>query len=536
MPKKVAVKDLSIGMFVEDLDRPWIDTPFLIQGFLIEDGEQLEQLRQTCQWVLIDPSRSVGDAFEAPPRPEPLAPRDLGSAPRVITQTLRRPAGPATTTTEKPTPARVPGARSPGRAAAEHTRHPGAAREGPLIRYAAAGRAGPPASGAADRDNTRPATDAPLRTERQSLWGQLRDGVSSLFARDAGEPSMKVDGPEPPTRSNLAPVRPAFVPETVVLTVYEDAVSVEDESGRAADAFQRVSTLLDSVVSDIRAGSNLRLESIEPVVSDMVDSMVRNPDAMMWVAKMRERDLSLYGHGLSVAVSLVSFGRHLGYPKEQLSHLGMVGLLLDVGKIKIPKEVLEKHTRLTPEEFALVREHVALGLAVLAETPNLHPDVVEAIAQHHERIDGSGYPAGLSGERIGTFGKMAAIADTFAAMTRERPYAGAVSPHEALQKLSNWGGSQFQIEMVEQFIQSIGVFPVGSLVELSNDEVAIVVTHNKFKRLRPKVLVVTDGSKQLLPQPHMFDLIYDVSDHPVYIRRGLPSNSYNIDPREYYLA
>jgi HD-GYP domain-containing protein (c-di-GMP phosphodiesterase class II) len=257
---------------------------------------------------------------------------------------------------------------------------------------------------------------------------------------------------------------------------------------------------------------------------------------MMWVAKMRERDANLYAHGLSVAVSLVAFGRHLGYPKAQLSQLGMLGFLLDIGKIKVPRDILEKTGRLSPMEFSIVREHVRLGLEILAQTPTLHPDIVEGIAQHHERLDGTGYPGKLASEGISVFGRMAAIADTFAAMTRERPYADAMSAHEALQKLSNWGGTQFQAEMVDQFIQSIGVFPVGSLVELSSGELAIVVTHNKHKRLRPKVLVVTDADKVAREIPAMLDLIYDVSEKPIYIRRGLAGNAHGIDPREYYLS
>lgn len=162
--------------------------------------------------------------------------------------------------------------------------------------------------------------------------------------------------------------------------------------------------------------------------------------------------------------------------------------------------------------------------------------MVEAVAQHHERMDGSGYPHALAGEKISIFGKMAAIADTYAAITQRRPYAEPASPHEALQMLSNWGGSLFHRDMVEHFIQSIGVFPVGSLIELSTGEVAVVVTHNKQRRLRPKVLVVTETDKTLRKHPSVLDLIYDASEKPVYIRRGLPSNAYGIDPTEYYLT
>jgi HD-GYP domain-containing protein (c-di-GMP phosphodiesterase class II) len=268
----------------------------------------------------------------------------------------------------------------------------------------------------------------------------------------------------------------------------------------------------------------------------MVDSMIRNPDAMMWVSRMRELDLSVYDHGLTVAISLVAFGRHIGYPKLPLTHLGMLGLLLDVGKIKLPRLLLEKNGMLTIEEFSLIKTHVELGLNELHRTPNIHPDVLEGIGQHHERLNGSGYPRGLAGNKISIFGRMAGIADTYAAMTRKRAYADAVSPHEALQMLSNWSGSQFHPDMVEQFIQSIGAFPVGSMVELSTGEIAVIVTHNKMKRLKPKVLIITEADKTPRKYPTTLDLIYDVSERPIYIRRGLPGNAYGLDASEYYLT
>ncbi|MBL8514990.1 MAG: HD-GYP domain-containing protein [Betaproteobacteria bacterium] len=534
MQRKIPVRELAIGMFVEDLDRPWIDTPFLIQGFLIEDEEQLAQLKAHCQWVIVNAMRSTGDAYAAPAAVDIAVQRAPGGSaePNIL---VSRKATPPIAGSPPPlaplAPKRAVSVKPVRNFEPQHEQ---------LIRYA-----DKPASSRSDTSVSvgqpakRPALTSRPKEDRQSLWGQLRDSVGGLFSREPGSPAALERSEAKPTLAPEKPLpskRPGFVPETVVLTIYEDSVPVEEETRKATGAFDRAHRLLESVVDDIRADKALATETVQPVIDDMVDSMTRNPDAMMWVAKMREKDIDLYGHGLSVAVSLVAFGRHLGYPKGQLSQLGMVGFLLDVGKIKLPRELLEKHTRLTPAEYSIMREHVQLGLDILSQMPLLESAIVTGVAQHHERLDGSGYPMGLRAEEISVFGRMAAIADTFAALTRERPYAEAVSPHEALQKLSNWGGTQFQMEMVEQFIQSIGVFPVGSLVELSNGEVAVVVTHNKHKRLRPKVLVIADSGKQLREQPKMIDLIYDTSERPVYIRRGLPTNAYGIDPREYYLA
>jgi HD-GYP domain-containing protein (c-di-GMP phosphodiesterase class II) len=529
MQRKVTVQELAIGMFVADLDRPWIDTPFLLQGFQIEDAEQLAQLRQHCKWVMIDPQRSAGPEFDAPQPRAPAAAREVGSEPRVVVQRAAKPSAATPATGAAPRPAKPDAGTGSGRAHAGTAKPPREFAIGVERRQGSQAAEPPLAPPRGNFGGTRAGAD-----NGGGLWRQLRDGVSGLFARKESE-HIDIDAVAAEPMEPVAPTRASFMPETVQLTIYEDQKRVEDEVGAATDAYDRTNALLYSVAEDIRAGGNLQLESVEEVISDMVESMVRNPDALMWVARMREKDLNVYGHGLSVAVSLIAFGRHLGYPKDQLSQLGMLGLLLDVGKIKLPRELLEKNARLSAEEFEQIKDHVELGLDILTQTPNIHPDVLEGIAQHHERMNGTGYPNNLMGEHIGMFGRMAAIADTYAAVTKHRPYAEAVSPHEALQMLSNWGGSQFHVDMVEQFIQSIGVFPVGSLVELSTGEVAVIVTHNKLKRLRPKVLVVTDEDKTLRHTPSSRDLLYDVSDKPTYIRRGLPSNAYGIDPREYYL-
>ena len=540
MTQKVNAQDIKIGMFVADLDRPWIDTPFLLQGFLVEDQDQLRQLHEHCKWVLIDPHRSVGPDFDVPARKTVAATRALGNEPRV---SISRTAAPSAAKASGKVPVAAgagalttpmgakPPAADPARARSRECAEPIADS-----RTKTGNRAFPPLEAAPP--SRHPGGDTggnAVVPNARGLWGKLREGVSGLFAKhapdSAGDDSAAEFAAEKPEH-----VRASFIPENVQLTIYEDAQPVEEEIGAATVAFQRTNELLHRVVADIRAGSGLQLESVEEVINDMVDSMVRNPDALMWVARMREKDLSVYDHGLSVAVSLVAFGRHLGYPKEQLSQLGMLGLLLDIGKIKLPGELLEKTARLSSEEFEQIKDHVDMGLEVLSKTPNIHPDVLEGIAQHHERMNGTGYPNNLMGERIGVFGRMSAIADTYAAVTKRRPYAEAISPHEALQMLSTWSGTQFHADMVEQFIQSIGVFPVGSLVELSTGEVAVVVTHNKLKRLRPKVLVVAEADKTHCTHPIMRDLLYDVSDNPAYIRRGLPGNAYGLDPSEYYLA
>jgi HD-GYP domain-containing protein (c-di-GMP phosphodiesterase class II) len=289
---------------------------------------------------------------------------------------------------------------------------------------------------------------------------------------------------------------------------------------------------------EIRSGKAPQLDAIAGAVDGMVESMLDNPDALMWIARLREEDITTYNHGVKVALYLVALGRHLGFPKQELAYLGQIGMLADIGKTRVPRAILEKPGMLTPAEFALVKEHVDLAMQVLADGPALPAAVTMGIAQHHERIDGSGYPKGLKGSEIGIYGKMAAIADSFAALITPRAYANASAPQDALMNLYEWSGTSFHEPMVEQFVQAIGVFPVGSMIELTTGEVGVVVAHNRVRRLEPKVLVLSNPDKSPLAQPVERDLFKEgkaKGDKPLRITRGLPAGAYGFKLRDYYL-
>jgi HD-GYP domain-containing protein (c-di-GMP phosphodiesterase class II) len=516
MATKVSIHQLKIGMFVADLDRPWVDTPFLLQGFLIEDDEQIAALRAHCEYVMVDRARSTGDEYEAPP---------VGSvASQVATASRRAPPGPQVT---RVTPNHSP-VPEPDQPAAAAPRAGGGADRAPEPRII--------------RLNTDAVAPPPREPEvaGEGLFGRL-------FGRFRGGGAKKEARPAPPPPPQQTPqeaaadleARAALAPPGITVITYVDEVSVEVEVPRAREVVAKSTDLLEKLVADIRLGQNFEIDRVEEIVDDMVESIVRNPDALMWVARLREQDIGTYGHGLQVSVYLTSFGRHLGFPKGHLSILAQVGLLLDIGKIRLPRDLLEKQGRLTPEEFEEVKAHVQHGLDILEETPNFHPEVIEGIAQHHERMNGSGYPHGLMGEEIGVIGRMAGIVDCFAALTNHRPYAAAVSSYEALRNISSWGGDFFHEPLVQQFVSSVGVFPVGSLIELSTGEVAVVVAHNKLRRLKPRVLVVTGPDKTPVAHPAMIDLLYDPKvggEEGVFIKRGLASGAYGLDLRDYYVS
>jgi HD-GYP domain-containing protein (c-di-GMP phosphodiesterase class II) len=265
--------------------------------------------------------------------------------------------------------------------------------------------------------------------------------------------------------------------------------------------------------------------------------MIANPDAMMFIARLRDEAIDIYQHGVKVSLYLIALGRHLGIPMAQLAELGLIGMLADIGKIKLPRALLAKPGALMPAEFDIVRGHVNLSLASLDGLAGLTPAVLQGIAQHHERLDGSGYPNGLTSDQIGVYGRMTAIADSFSAMTSPRPYADAFLAQEALLNLYDWGGTSFSTTLVEQFVQAIGVFPVGSLVELSNGEVAVVVAHNRVRRLEPRVLVLTWPDKTPLATPIERDLfeIGKSSLNRLRITKGVRMNAFNRTIRDHYL-
>src|SRR5690606_14166049 len=183
--------------------------------------------------------------------------------------------------------------------------------------------------------------------------------------------------------------------------------------------------------------------------------------------------------------------------------------------------------------------HVRLGLEALHRDMRLAQPVEEGIAQHHERLDGTGYPKGLRGEEIGVFGRMAAIADSFAALIAVRAYANASAPQDALMNLYEWAGTSFDEPLVEQFVQAIGLFPVGSLVELSTGEVAVVLAHSRVRRLEPRVMVLTGADKSPTAAPFERDLLARSKDHergPVRIVRGLADGAYGLRPGEHLAA
>ena len=387
MRKTVPVGELKLGMYVAELDRPWTDTPFKFQGFVLEKPEQIEILQKSCKVVFVDPDKS-------------------------------------------------------------------------------------------------------------EVLGRLPDNVKSAL--------------------DLSRTK---------VTKYVEQAPIEHEFATAARHHAASATVMrEAVMGPLQAGGTLDAQRVNEAVNGLTESVLRNPDAMLLFTQLKEKSDYTHSHALDCSVFMMVFGRFLEMSRADVGLLGHLGLLQDVGKVRLPTTLLEKRERLSEDELGVLRRHVEHSADILCETPQLPPNLAELAVLHHERYDGSGYPKKLHGKEIGLFGSIAGIVDTFAALTARRPYADALAPSTALSILYKHRGTLFDGFLVEQFIRCIGIFPIGSVVELNSGETGIVIAQNLAKRLQPRVMVIHDAAGNALKPQKLVDLSREPktpSGEPYRIRRTL---------------
>jgi HD-GYP domain-containing protein (c-di-GMP phosphodiesterase class II) len=397
MKKLVPVNQLKFGVYIHELDRPWTETPFMFQGFVLQNDKQLEALKKFCKKVFID--------------------------------------------TEKGT----------------------------------------------DVSNSTPFTGGPF------TGGPVTGVLATIEKKQT----------------------------------YVEKAPFKTEVPIARQTQKKTELVLKDVFSSVQAGKAIDAPRVKEAVSSMTDSVVRNPDAMLLLAKMKETGGHTLDRAMGVSIYMITFGRFLHLPREQLDMLGMLGLLQDVGKVRLPPELLNKKDPLSEAELNVCKSHVRHSVAILKETTGLPPDLPALAALHHERVDGSGYPKGMKGPEIGLFGGIAGLIDCFDALTGPRPYGQALPPSNALNMLYDWREIQFDGPLVEQFIQCIGIYPVGALVELYSGEVGIVIAQNPVMRLLPRVMVVLDSKGQPIKPARTIDR--------AQVKRTLEKGSVPIDPSEYFI-
>ncbi|MFQ5642616.1 MAG: HD-GYP domain-containing protein [Thiogranum sp.] len=324
-------------------------------------------------------------------------------------------------------------------------------------------------------------------------------------------------------------------------THYRDATPIEAEYFVAEQAHERLQEDFHHVMEKLSQNNAFEIDELNESISAVVDSVIRAPGAMTLVIKLKQFDDSTYTRALGTSVWCATFGRHLGLEKPSIESLALGGLLLDVGKSTVPVELLRKPGKLSGSEYKELRGHVDQSVRMLSTSSGLSleerlpMEVLQMVATHHERADGSGYPQGLENPAIPIFGRIAGIVDSFDAMTNLRLYSTdePMPPHETIAELYELRGRTFQAELVEQFIQTVGLYPTGSLIELSTGEVGTVISVNGLRRLRPSVMLLLDASKEPLDQFRLIDL--SRLDESISVAKGLPRGAYGIDMKEVFL-
>lgn len=265
-------------------------------------------------------------------------------------------------------------------------------------------------------------------------------------------------------------------------------------------------TVLSEVLNDVRLGRSVDNPKIRGIVEELIVNIVKDSQAMIALTRLKDKNDALARKSVNVCILALAFGKHIGIPKDKMYALGLGALLHDIGMVQIPNSILLKKQPLTVTERMVMEKHTEYGLAVLAKTPGIPVDVLKIVHSHHERIDGNGYPQKLQAKEIGLLVRMVTIASVYEALTRERFYTETLSPVAALKYLYISGKTTFDARLVEKFIQTLGIYPSGCVVELNTGELGVVVNINPQNRLRPTLRIVTNTQKQLLSQEYVLDL------------------------------
>lgn len=274
-----------------------------------------------------------------------------------------------------------------------------------------------------------------------------------------------------------------------------------------AEAIRHEATeVVTSLLNDVRLGRAVDAERLEPQVTRLADSVLRNPGTLVSLSRLKHKDTYTFQHCVSTSALLMTFGRAMGLPKEDLVEAGIGAMLHDIGKMQVPQSVLNKPGSLTETEFHLMKEHVLLGVGILEHTPGITARMVQIASEHHERFDGTGYPDQLRGFEISELGRMTAIVDVYDALTSHRVYRTPMEPSEALRKLYEWSAHHFDAPLVERFIQTVGIYPVGSLVRLESGRLAVVVDLGEGGPLTPRVRIIHDIRRDRRLTPWDLDL------------------------------
>jgi len=343
--------------------------------------------------------------------------------------------------------------------------------------------------------------------------------------------------PDQKTETDMPPkARPRPTPNKPPLRSTPDPVSeVELELPKAAKAYNKALDTSKAIMAACRMNKKIELEAVEENVNDLVESVSRNRDALMALMKLRRFDDYTYTHSLNVSVLAISAGKTLELSDQDLQTLGLGTMFHDLGKSLIPGQILNKPGKLTDEEFVIMKNHAELSGKIILEQNLKVEEIVYKIARHHhERLDGSGYPDHLEGDDIPYLVTICGLSDVYDALTSDRVYHKGRSPHDALKFIYSLRGTHFQPQWVDRFVQSVGIYPPGTVVLLSSDQVAVVMDVNQTALHAPLVKLVADPNGMIYSRAKLMDLSREGQELGLKIKKVVPKDEAGFDPAYYF--
>ena len=312
---------------------------------------------------------------------------------------------------------------------------------------------------------------------------------------------------------------------------------MSEEFERTRLSFDSAAETLDRVFDSLRKGEEQDIGAVKEAVNPLIEGVFRNQEAVAALVRLKECGDYRYHHGVSMAVWASILGRHIGLHRDELEKLAVGCAMCDVGMTQLPPELLDQAENLDDKQRSIIRAHPLMGADLVKDSGDIDFEILAIIENHHERMDGSGYPRGVEGAAIPLLARIAGLVDAYDAMITPRPYAHARTSSEATQELLDSKGSLFQDSLVEQFVQAIGLFPTGTLVEMNTGEVGIVVAQNNTRRLKPEVVIVLDADKQRLTSPRLIDLDNQriAEEGERWISRELQAGTYGINSEEFFI-
>ena len=387
--EKVLTHNLVIGMYVSALDRPWLETDYLLEGFYIETNKDIEKLERLCQFVYID----VELTREKINYKSQLEPSLLSKIKTIAN------------------------------------------------------------------------TDITFSTIKTIANTDIKD---LTFSRKSRRQKIRQDNE------------------------YKKSTTFTTEFRTANQLYKEITVTASDLFASAQTGNNIDMSMVKRTATAVVDSVVRNPDALLWLTRLHEKDTHSHNRSLRTSIWAIAFARHLGLEKEKMNNLSIALLLCNIGKAKLPKELLEKEDELEDEDLQEYQKHVDLtldALKIMGRTPQA---IVTIIRAHCERFNGSGYPMGLMEQEIPFLAQLAGLVTYYEEITNCRVQENSMDPTRAVEHLYQLRDKKFMAELVEEFICSIGIYPVGSIVELNSREIAIIVEQHSRNQLLPQVLILRD--------------------------------------------